>query len=205
MAQNDLTPWRNFSTSPFNMLRDFEEEMDQVFQDFFPERRRGQSRRMRNESYFIPACDIEEREDHFLISADLPGMKKDDVRIEVQGDQLTISGERKDESMREDKSGKYMERTYGSFRRSFSISKNLDLDKIEASFENGVLSISVPKMELTQTKQIPVKEKKEGFIDKILGKKKETSMEEGKSESGKQSLSGDLDQSGRTSGQEVQH
>lgn len=110
-------------------------------------------------SAWSPAVDIVEREDSFVIEAELPGMKKDDIKISLANDILTIQGEKKSE--REEKKENYhrTERTYGKFSRSFSLPGNIKSDKVEAEFSNGVLRITVPKSEEAKPKQIEVKVK----------------------------------------------
>jgi HSP20 family protein len=92
------------------------------------------------------STDIVEHPNNFEIIADLAGMTKDDIDIEVNGDKLVISGKRKDESG--DTSYHYRERSYGEFRRLFTLPKNVNKDEISATSENGVLRVLLPKMEV---------------------------------------------------------
>ena len=110
---------------------------------------------------FMPACDIEETDEHFLVSFDLPGVSKDDVKIEMRGNQLLVSGERKEEHER--KAGRRVteERYYGAFQRVFTLPSHVDANKIEAQYQNGVLRISLPKLEAAKPKLIQIKEGKE--------------------------------------------
>ncbi|MDR0222357.1 MAG: Hsp20/alpha crystallin family protein [Oscillospiraceae bacterium] len=88
--------------------------------------------------------DIREEADKYVLEAEMPGFGKDDIKIDVEGDYLTLSAERSSE--KEDKDGGYIrrERSYGSFKRSFNI-ESVDSEKIEAEYKNGVLSLSLPK------------------------------------------------------------
>lgn len=91
-------------------------------------------------------ADIKDTGDGYELAADLPGFEKDDIHIDIEGDILTISAERKSETEEKDEEGTYIrrERTYGSFSRGFDIS-NIEADKIEAKYENGVLTLAMPK------------------------------------------------------------
>ena len=106
-----------------------------------------------------PLLDVNERENEFVIRAELPGMKSEDIQLTVQGNVLTISGE-KLEKTEEEKKGKYyhVERRYGSFRRDVTLPSSVDADKIEAGMENGVLTVTLPKTEQAKPKKISVHE-----------------------------------------------
>jgi HSP20 family protein len=112
------------------------------------------------EQEFTPPCDVIEEDTHFLLTFDLPGVKKEDVKIELRDQQLLVSGERKREIKEEVKGRLTQERFYGSFLRSFVLPTHVDIEKVEANFDNGVLQISLPKTELSHAKQIPIKEGK---------------------------------------------
>src|SRR5215207_6090602 len=96
---------------------------------------------------WVPAMDLLETADHFVLRADLPGMTQEDVKIELEDSTLTVSGERKSEH--EDKQEGYyrVERAFGSFSRSLTLPKGVDGDAVTAGFENGVLEIRIPKPE----------------------------------------------------------
>jgi HSP20 family protein len=128
---------------------------------------------------FTPSCDLEETETHYLMSFDLPGVKKDDIKIDLRDDVLTVSGERKEE--REEKNGqKYQsERFLGTFMRSFQVPAGLKPEQVEAHYADGVLRVAVPKTETAKAQQIKISEGKAGFWDKLLGKKKEESKPDG--------------------------
>jgi HSP20 family protein len=104
-----------------------------------------------------PHVDIEESENSYAIKADLPGMDKKDVSITVENGTLCISGEKKAESKRE--KGKYyhLERSYGSFSRSFALPDDIETGKIEAAMNNGVLTLTLPKSEKAKPRSIEVK------------------------------------------------
>lgn len=128
-----------------------QESINRLFEDMFPEPR---------EDFGMldwrPRVDTYEKEDSLIIKADLPGIKKDDVSIDVNNNLLTIKGERHDE---EAKSQDYYrcERFYGSFQRAFTLPNNVDSSKIEASFKDGVLEITLPKTQESQAKKIEIR------------------------------------------------
>ena len=91
--------------------------------------------------------DIQDKGDHYLLEADLPGMKKEDIAIDIDGDNLTIKAERKNEHEEKDKSYVRCERSYGSYARSFDIS-GIKAEGIKASYNDGVLSLTLPKKDV---------------------------------------------------------
>ncbi len=120
---------------------------------------------------FVPACDFVEGADYFAISLDMPGIEQKDIQIEAKDGVLLISGERKQQTSFLEGDFFRNERFYGQFERSFGLPKEFNVDKIEAHFENGVLSIMVPKSEHSQTKKIEIQSEKTGFFSKLLGQK----------------------------------
>jgi len=108
-------------------------------------------------NFWSPAVDIREREDAYLVEVELPGLTKDDVKITMENNILTIQGEKKHE--KEEKRGDYhrTERVYGSFQRSFTLPSSVKNDKIEAQYKNGILTVSLPKVEEAKPKAIEVK------------------------------------------------
>lgn len=118
-----------------------------AFDNFFPEP---------GTSDFTPLADIREESDKFLIKMDIPGLAKEDVKIQVEEGYLTVSGERKFESAGEKKEWIRCERTYGSFRRSFNLRGNVDEDNIAAEFNNGELTLTLPKAAKAQRKLIAI-------------------------------------------------
>lgn len=102
--------------------------------------------------------DISEDEEAFHIEAEMPGLTKEDITLGVEEDVLTIKGERKKETEEKKKNYHRVERTYGSFSRSFNLGELIDQEKIEASFENGILHVNLPKaQEVRKTKEISIK------------------------------------------------
>jgi len=106
---------------------------------------------------WAPDVDIIEDKDEFVLTADLPGLTKKDININIKENMLTISGERKTEVKDDSKTYCRTERRYGSFKRSFQLTDKVIADKITASFKDGVLRVSVPKAEETKPKEIEIK------------------------------------------------
>lgn len=124
-------------------------------------------------SDFTPACDVQETDSHYLMAYDLPGIRKEDIKISLQGTELSISGERRSE--REDKNAdRYLaERSYGSFRRSFILPSGVKPEDIETEYKDGVLRVAVPKSEASKPHAIKIGEGRPGFWDRYQSQKKE--------------------------------
>lgn len=93
----------------------------------------------------MPAIDITEDDDEYVVTAELPGSRKEDVTLELHEGVLTLRGEKRNEREEKKEQRRYVERSYGSFSRSFTLPPNVDPDRISASFKEGVLSITLPK------------------------------------------------------------
>ena len=106
---------------------------------------------------FQPAVNIVEADNQFLISADLPGMKLDDIHLDLNDGILSLSGERHEEKETKEKNVRRFEKRYGKFVRSFRLPENVVADKIEARYEQGVLEVTIPKTERAMPKKIEVK------------------------------------------------
>jgi HSP20 family protein len=143
-----MIPWRPFRDS---------EEWDRRFDDLLG---RPLWRLPVDERGWMPAVDVFEKEDRFVVKAELPGMKEDDIDVSVVGDTLSIKGEKKTEAEIKDEDYYRCERSYGSFYRSIPIPSNVDANKIEASFEDGVLEVTLPKSTKVKPKKIAVSAKK---------------------------------------------
>ena len=128
---------------PARELDTLQGEMNRLFSSFFdtprPAGNGGAARR------WIPAMDLVETDDHFVLKADLPGLTESDVNIELESNVLTISGERKAEHEAK-KDGYYrLERTSGTFSRTLTLPEGIDADAVTANFDNGVLEVRIPK------------------------------------------------------------
>ncbi len=162
--------WPRRNLSPANLGELFE-DYDRLVESFL---RPSQATSVN----FQPTCDVNETKEHFLVSFDMPGVKKEDLKIEVQDNQLVISGERHREVKADNgESTLHTERTYGRFARTFTLPTNIAGDKIEAHFENGVLNIALPKAESAKAKTIQIQTGQGNLISRILGSKKENSKE----------------------------
>jgi len=142
----------------FNPTRDLlniRDNFDRMVQDLF-DRRFDVSESM---GELTPAVNIEENENEYLISAELPGVKKSDVKITFEDGALSISGEKRVENEEKKDNFHRIERRYGVFSRSFAIPSSIVIDKIDASFKDGVLNVVLPKAEEAKPKQIEVKVK----------------------------------------------
>lgn len=120
--------------------------------------------------------EVSETEQAYFLSLDAPGIKKDEIKIEVTGNTLTITGERKRNYHEDRKVAGRTERSYGYFSRSFTLPEAIDSAKIEANFEDGVLEIAIPKSEQAMPRKIEVQSGtggKEGFFGKFLNAKKD--------------------------------
>jgi HSP20 family protein len=138
------------STDVFNMQR----EINRMFDSFF----RGGIQDDGNlfPTVWSPAVDVVEHEGDYLVKLELPGVSKDDVRITVQDNILTIRGEKKAEMEAKESSYHRVERSYGSFQRSFTLPTTVKSEKVEASYKDGILTIHLPKAEEAKPKQIQV-------------------------------------------------
>lgn len=103
---------------------------------------------------FVPRFDVKETPEAFLFKADLPGVSQNDVEISLNGNQLTITGKREAEQQQNSENFYMMERSYGSFSRSFTLPTSADVEKIKADLTNGVLSIELPKRAESQPRKI---------------------------------------------------
>ncbi len=105
---------------------------------------------------WIPPVDIVEEKDRILLTAELPGFMESDVGVQMEGNVLTLRGERKSETEKEGRTFHRMERSYGQFVRSFTLPNNVDRERIKASFANGLLQIELPKREEAKPRQIKI-------------------------------------------------
>jgi HSP20 family protein len=142
---------------PFEMMRRFSEEMDRavghMFEDLGLQQRRGPSEMMS----WSPAVEVFERDNNIVVRAELPGMSKDDVKVEMTDNGLLIHGERKREKEEEGKGWYRSERSYGEFRRLIPMPEGVNTEEAKARFENGVLEITAPMPESSRRKRsVPI-------------------------------------------------
>lgn len=136
------------------------EEMERWFEEFF---RRPFSflptfmrRPVLAEEQIFPSVDIYEEGNDLVVKAEVPGIRKEDIDVRITEDTITISGEKKKEEKVERKDYYRIERSYGSFSRSFALPQDLEVDKAKAKFENGVLEVRIPKSEKAKKKEIKI-------------------------------------------------
>lgn len=149
--------WRpRWGISQLRPFRDLE-EWERRFEDLLG---RPLWRLPIDEKGWMPAVDVFEKDDRFVVKAELPGMKEDDIDVSVVGDTLSIKGEKKTETEVKDEDYYRCERSYGTFYRSIPLPSNIDANKIEASFDDGVLEVTLPKSAKVKPKKITVSAKK---------------------------------------------
>lgn len=138
------------STSPFDLMMDFRREMDHLFN-------RSLLRKTEEGGFFEPEVDVAEEKDRFIVKADIPGIKKEELDIRVEGQVLTLKGERKQEKEAREKNYCTSERFYGSFTRSIVLPAEVKADEVKASCKDGVLEILLPKTQGAKSKEVHVK------------------------------------------------
>jgi HSP20 family protein len=126
---------------PAREVDTLQSEVNRVFDAFFGGGASGASRARR----WVPAMDLVESDDHLVLRADLPGMGKEDVNIEIKDGVLTVSGERRAEHEDSSEGFYRLERAFGSFSRSLSLPDGIEVDAIDAEFTDGVLEVRIPK------------------------------------------------------------
>ena len=141
----ELTPWGPFE---FDRIR---KEMDRLWDSFL------EGRPMRRAGEWLPSIDVSETKSDLVIKAELPGMDSKDIDISLSNGFLTIKGEKNQEKEEKDENYHLIERSYGSFTRSVRLPREVQSDKITASFKNGVLRVTLPKSEEAKKKEIKIK------------------------------------------------
>lgn len=143
----DITRW-----DPFKELSALREEIDRLFDSFFGRVPQVAER----ETTWTPAINLEETQNEYIVHAELPGLKKEDIKVHVSEDSVTISGERKVE--REEKGRTYhrVEMAYGKFQRTIYLPGEVIPDKAKASYKDGILTITIPKSETAKPKEIEI-------------------------------------------------
>lgn len=155
----------------FAFLSDFDRMFDGLTRSFVAPMLRTELRsEYRPETSFVPPYEFNEAEQGYLLSFDVPGISKDQIKIEVKERELRISGERKQLDAGTQGTRTYSERCYGQFDRSFSLPKDVDVENIEARHENGVLELMLPKAAKAQPRTIKIGSG-EGFFSKLVGNK----------------------------------
>ena len=139
--------------SPFRDVLNIQDEMNRLFNTFFA---RTPERRDAGTFSWSPLVDILETDGEIKVVAEVPGMKREDIKISVQDNVLTLKGEKKLEKEEKEKNFHRVERAHGAFERSFSLPASVQTDKVKASYKDGVLTIALPKSEETKPKEIAI-------------------------------------------------
>jgi HSP20 family protein len=152
-----MSPWRSpfemLAANPFDLMRRFGQDMDQFFSSSWPGSRAGtQDKEM---GPWWPAVEVLEQDGKMVVRADLPGIDKNDVKVELKDATLTIEGERKREHTEESGGFRRSERSYGSFSRTIPLPEGANADQAKAQFNNGVLEVTIPVPE-SQRRTIPI-------------------------------------------------
>ena len=136
------TPFNDLDTFPAN-LRVFQDTVNRLFAE-------------PNGRPWVPPVDIKETEHEWILTADIPGLKFEDIDVQLENGALTVRGERKFEA-KEEKSGYHrVERSYGAFQRVFDVPDTVEVEGVKADYKNGVLTVVLPKKEIAKPKQIKV-------------------------------------------------
>ncbi len=146
---SNLTRWE-----PVREMMTLREAMDRLFDDAFT-----RPLNLRDGGWSAPAIDMYQTDDDVVVKVAIPGFKADDVQINVTGDVLTLRGEMKHEDEEKDKAWHIREQRWGSFERSITLPTDVKAEKASADFENGILTVTLPKAEEVKPKTITVKTK----------------------------------------------
>lgn len=138
--------------NPFTELQTLQDQISRVFDPSFG--RKDDESLMRGS--WIPPVDVAEEGDRLILRAELPGMKQGDIEIEFENGLLTLKGERTFDSDQSDRNYHRIERSYGKFVRSFNLPRSVDPESIEASYDNGVLEVVIPKRDEAKPRQIRI-------------------------------------------------
>jgi HSP20 family protein len=146
MAQTPIKKWE-----PFKELMTLREDMDRFFNNFF-----GRSVTENYEGVWTPVVDIEEDKDNYIVRAELPGLRKEDITISVRGSRLALSGERAYESEDKGKTYHRIERSYGKFVRHINLPNEIDESKVKATYQDGILTVILPKPEAARPREVQI-------------------------------------------------
>lgn len=163
IVMKNLTRWTNNQDS-FWGLSKLQRDIDRMFDNFTNP---GLNLDTEVMPTFSPACDVEETDSHYLVSFDVPGIAKENIKIELVDGMLTVTGERRAEQDQKKSSQHLIERSYGQFKRSFSLPAQIDNENVEANYHDGVLTISIAKAESAKPRQIKIGEGKSSFFRRL--------------------------------------
>lgn len=146
--KNPIELWRG-SRNPF---REMQHQMDRLFDEFS----NWPAAETTVAGAINPRCNVSEDAGNYYVKFEIPGISKDQIKVELNNNVLSVSAERKEEKKREDEKQYYSEFSYGSYYRSMTLPTAVDEKKVDANFENGVLSLKLPKIEGSKAKQIAI-------------------------------------------------
>ena len=167
MANRELTPWSRGGLTPFGRdpFSSFRHEMDRLFDDFFaPATGEGRNAAASGQAAALvrPNIDVDETDQAYRVSAELPGLTEKEVELNLRDNTLTISGEKRSEREEEKGGRRYAERSFGRFERTIPFPVEVDADRIDAVFRNGVLTVTLPKNEKAQDKTRRIEVRSQG-------------------------------------------
>ena len=146
-----LQYWRGSLLSPFRDNQ-FQRAVDRLFEDW------SESKLSKSEGQvFNPSCEVTESKADYTVKFDVPGLSKDQIKIELHDGFLTVTGERREEKKEDDKKRHFSEVSYGMFTRSLSFPTQVSAERVEAKYDSGVLTITIPKAETTKSRQVTIK------------------------------------------------
>jgi HSP20 family protein len=151
----ELQTWKPFrELAPFKEFERMRRDMDRLWDSFFEG---GLRRRTEGAGEWLPSLDVSETKNELVVKAEVPGMDPKDIDISLSDGMLTIKGEKKQEKEEKEADYHLVERSYGSFTRSVQLPKEVQSEKINASYKNGILKITLPKSEEAKKKEIKIK------------------------------------------------
>ena len=167
-ANRELTPWGRGGLTPYGRdpFTSFRNEIDRLFEDFFTPAA-GEGRQFAGAGQPVPALvrpsiDVDETEQAYRVSVELPGLTEKDVELNLRDNALTISGEKRSEREEEKAGRRYAERSYGRFERTIPFPTEVDPERVDAMFRNGVLTVTLPKHEKAQEKTRRIEVRSQG-------------------------------------------
>ena len=152
MLGRELTPWQ----TPLRAINEMQREMNQLFSRFFGEGEQVGNRWESSSESYVPRIESWVRDDKLCVKADLPGIDPKDVEVTVEGNRLTLRGERKAEHEASKEGYSHREVQYGTFIRSFTIPEGVKAEDIQAKYHNGVLELSVPLPASAQPQKVNI-------------------------------------------------
>lgn len=154
-----MIPWKKkYGWDPFRDLENLHRDMNKLFDLSYSPWSEVSGDSLTAGYSWAPAVDVQDKKDKLIVKAELPGMEKDDVKITVENNYLTIRGDKKHEEEKEDKEQGYYHRecSYGTFQRSIALPNEVDTAKINAEYKNGVLKVTLHKKEEAKPRQIDI-------------------------------------------------